>query len=172
VLCTDDKRVAAKSVGFRQIQIALIIEKMVRRKFNPKRRIRPLPAEENLLEALAAKVRYGGNPEHKRNPGDFGLEPPSSPRMDSTLCDVTGIFERSRALALLRDGVRRGLISIKERDGLPQNIWAVSDQGIPLEAQLENQATATYHGYPMPPGDPLGPEVVKRWESYERRIQN
>jgi hypothetical protein len=145
---------------------------MVRWKFNPKRRIRPQPVDKALLEALAKKVRYGGNPEHKRNPGDFGLDPPSSPRTDSTLCDVTGIFERSKALLLLREGVCRGLISIQERDGLPQNIWAVSEGGIPLEAQLENQATATYHGYPMPPGDPLGPEIVKRWESYERRIQD
>ena len=39
--------------------------------------------------------------------------------------------------------------------------------GKPLEAQLENQATEAYHGYPMPPGDPLGPEIVRRWKSYE-----
>jgi hypothetical protein len=48
----------------------------------------------------AKRVRYGGNPEHKANPGDFELEPPSSPRPDKTLCDRTGIFERSKALAL------------------------------------------------------------------------
>ena len=119
------------------------------------------------MATLTKRVQYGGNPEHKMNPGDFGLEPPSSPRPDKTLCDGTGIFERNKAVTLLREGIRRGLISVQERDGLPQNIWAVTPDGIPLEAQLENQATATYHGYPMPPGDPLGQEIVKRWESYE-----
>jgi hypothetical protein len=140
---------------------------MARKSFNPKRRIRPLPIKKELLATLTKRVQYGGNPEHKMNPGDFGLEPPSSPRPDKTLCDGTGIFERNKAVTLLREGIRRGLISVQERDGLPQNIWAVTPDGIPLEAQLENQATATYHGYPMPPGDPLGQEIVKRWESYE-----
>jgi hypothetical protein len=140
---------------------------MARKSFNPKRRIRPLPIVKEFLTTLAKRVHYGGNPEHKMNPGDFGLEPPSSPRPDKTLCDGTGIFERSKAVALLREGIRRGLISVQERDGLPQNVWAVTADGIPLEAQLENQATATYHGYPMPPSDPLGPEIVKRWKSHE-----
>ena len=138
---------------------------MTRKSFNPKRRIRPLPIKKELLAALTKRVQYGGNPEHKMNPGEFGLEPPSSPRPDKTLCDGTGIFERNKAVTLLREGIRRGLISVQERDGLPQNIWAVTPDGIPLEAQLENQATATYHGYPMPPGDPLGREVVRRWKS-------
>jgi hypothetical protein len=137
---------------------------MVRRKFNTKRRIRPWPIDERVLKGLAKRVRYGGNPEHKRNAGDFGLDPPTSPRADKTLCDGTGIL-RDTAIALLREGIRRGLISIQERDGLPQNIWAVSQGGIALEAQLENQATATYHGYPMTAGDPLAAEVLRRWES-------
>lgn len=145
---------------------------MARKDFNPKRRIRPLPIKTELLKALEKRVRYGGNPEHKMNPGDFGLEPPSSPRPDKTLCDGTGIFEREKAVALLREGVRRGLISVQERDGLPQNIWAVTADGIPLEAQLENQASATYHGYPMPINDPLGSEIVRRWKLYEQRIQD
>ncbi|MFP5231156.1 MAG: hypothetical protein ACLGQX_00870 [Acidobacteriota bacterium] len=126
-----------------------------------------MPIDRELLAALIERVRYGGNPEHKMNPGDFGLDPPSSPRPDKTLCDGTGIFERSKAVELLREGIRRGLISVQERDGLPQNVWAVTPDGIPLEAQLENQAEATYHGYPMPPGDPLSREVLRRWKTYE-----
>ena len=115
---------------------------MVRKRFNSKRHIRPLPIKKEFLAALIKRVQYGGNPEHKINPGDFGLEPPSSPRPDKTLCDGAGIFERDKAVTLLREGIRRGLISVQERDGLPQNIWAVTPDGIPLEAQLENQATA------------------------------
>lgn len=37
--------------------------------------------------------------------------------------------------------------------------------GIPLEAQLENEAAETYHGYPMPVGDPLGREILRLWKS-------
>jgi len=141
---------------------------MARKTFNPKRRVRKMPIEQELLEVLLKRVHYGGNSEHKSNPGDFGLEPPSSPRADKTLCDGTGILEWSKAVALLREGIRRGLISVQERNGLPQNIWAVTDVGIPLEAQLENQDTGTYHGYPMPVADPLGAEVIRLWNEYER----
>ena len=46
--------------------------------FNPKRRLLQPSAEDvERLCVLAEKVVYGGNPEHKRNPGDFGLTPPS-----------------------------------------------------------------------------------------------
>ena len=51
---------------------------------------------------LATKITYGGNPEHKRNPGDFGLQPPSQPRQGKTLCDEAEIFTRRDAQSLLR----------------------------------------------------------------------
>ena len=51
------------------------------------------------------RVKYGGNPEHKRNPGDFGLTPPSQPRADKTLCDEVAVFKRTTALRLLRKGI-------------------------------------------------------------------
>jgi hypothetical protein len=133
-----------------------------RRKFNTKRRIRITTGEATLVQ-LADGVRYAGNPAHKRNPGDFGLSPPSSPRADKTLCDGARIFEKGVAEELLREGVRRGLISVQERAGFPQNVWAVSDNGTPLEAQLDNQEKATYHGYPMQEADPLKSEVIRRW---------
>jgi hypothetical protein len=135
-----------------------------RRKFNTKRRIRTVTDTAALIP-LSARVVYVGNPAHKINPGDFGLAPPSSPRPDKTLCDGVKIFERAKAQALLSDGVRRGLISVQERAGVPQNIWAVSDDGTPLEAQLDNQEQATYHGYPMPEADPLRKEILRRWNN-------
>lgn len=131
-------------------------------KFNPKRRLALTPDLEQLKK-LAATVRYGGNSEHKRNPGDFGLTPPAGPRPGKTLCDAAGIFERAQALELLRQGVRRGLIS--DRGGeFPQNIWAVSAEGIPLEAQLEGNGV--YHGYPMPEKDPFRESVIARWNAF------
>ena len=50
-------------------------EAIMRRKFNPNRRIRD-NVDSEMRERLNQRVVYGGNPEHKRNPGDFGLSPP------------------------------------------------------------------------------------------------
>jgi len=41
---------------------------------------------------------------------------------------------------------------------------AVADNGVPLEAMLENAETGAYHGYPMLPIDPLVEDVRTRWE--------
>ena len=135
---------------------------------NPKRRLQAPEislSEMESLADLASRASYGGNPEHKRNPGDFGLTPPSSPREGKTLCDDAEIFKRAEARALLKEGLRRGLVSVQKRNGWPQNVWAVSENGTALEAQLENAATGQYHGYPMLYDDPLRLEVIARWKS-------
>jgi hypothetical protein len=125
---------------------------------------RKISSQVSDANALARKVSYGGNPEHKRNPGDFGLTPPAAHcRADKSLCDGTSIVTRAAALKLLRAGIRRGLISAQRRNGWPQNIWAVTDEGVPLEAMLENAEQGAYHGYPMLPDDPFGQEILKRW---------
>ena len=134
---------------------------------NPKRKMREKPgseAERNALNELASKVSYTRNPAHKRNPGDFGLNPPSQPREGKTLCDGAGIVTRGVAEALLRRGVRLGLVSVQVRKGWPQNVWAVHDRNIPVEAMLENPETGTYHGYPLQRADPFCGEVLERWE--------
>jgi hypothetical protein len=75
--------------------------------FNTKRRIKEL-AEGDLqhYSDLAEQIRYGGNPEHKMNPGDFGLTPPSGLRPGKSLCDTIGIFSRQGALNYLKSGLR------------------------------------------------------------------
>lgn len=133
-----------------------------RTRFNYKRKIASI-ADTEALNRLAGEVRYGGNPEHKRNPGDFGLTPPAAPRADKTLCDGAGIFRRGEALELLREGIRCGLVSFWDGRGYPSNVWSVSAEGIPLEAQLENSANGTYHGYPMPVEDVFREKVIARW---------
>ncbi len=137
---------------------------MPRQSFNPKRRFDSAPAESDLA-GLRKVVRYGGNPEHKRNPGDFGLQPPARHGGDNSLCDAAGITSQAEATRLLLEGVRRGLISEQRRGDrrYPQNVWAVSKDGVPLEAQLENAEGGVYHGYPMPQADPLRDEVLRRW---------
>lgn len=134
-----------------------------RQRFNRKREIADPPPPAAERTALAERVFYAGNPEHKRNPGDFGLIPPSAPRADKTLCDAANIFSRSAALAALREGVRRGLVSRALRGSFPQNIWSITPDGIPLEAQLENREAGTYHGYPMPENDDFREAVLGAW---------
>ncbi len=135
-----------------------------RRTFNPKRKLYPAEGLHLRQLALAPKIermRYSGNPEHKRNPGDFGLHPPGSPRAGKTLCDVVGIYSRAEATALLREGLSRGTFSAQEREGWPQNVWAVTLSGDALEAQLEGNGI--YHGYPMADADPFQKKVLERW---------
>ncbi len=133
-------------------------------KFNSKRRIKKLEQDDlRRCSELADNVRYGGNPEHKKNPGDFGLTPPSDPRPGKSLCDAVGIFSRQVALMHLQSGLRKGLISDRFNGKWPQNIWSVTEDGCPLEAQLENRQTGTYHGYPIPLSDPWGIEIVRQW---------
>jgi hypothetical protein len=135
-------------------------------RFNPKRRI-CTTVDPDDLKKIAGSIRYGGNPEHKRDQGDFNLVPPSQPRPDSTLCDVVKIFSRHEAERLLRAGVERGLISVQKRNGYPQNIWSVTGDGYPLEAQLENAIKGIYHGYPMPENDAFRDKVLDLWNKHE-----
>ena len=135
-------------------------------KFNNKRRIKGIePDQAEELASLAATVKYGGNPEHKRNPGDFGLTPPSAPRSGKSLCDAVQIFSKSTALDLLQQGIRKGLVSDRFEGKWPKNIWSVTPDGTPLEAQLENPDTGSYHGYPMPQSDPFAAEVIAKWSN-------
>lgn len=103
---------------------------MKKRKVNPKRRLRADPRGQvellGVLSALSQRARYGGNPDHKRSPGDFGLTPPSNPRTSKSLCDDAGITTRAEAERLLRRGIELGLVSEQERGGWPQNVWAVA----------------------------------------------
>lgn len=107
--------------------------------YNPKRRIAPpdfLPEDER--NDLSRRVMYGGNPEHKRSPGDYKLTPPAQPRPGKTLCDGDRQILKREALDLLRKGLRKGMFCPFERGGWPQNIWSMSKAGEMFEAQLEN----------------------------------
>lgn len=64
---------------------------------------------------------------------------------------------------LLTAGCAKGLISQQQRGKFPQDIWAVTEDGVPLEAQLENSEQGVYHGCPMPDSDPFGEIVLDYW---------
>jgi hypothetical protein len=138
-----------------------------RRSYNPKRALVVKKPEQAELTALAVRVQYSGNPEHKSNPGDFALTPPSAPRPDKTLCDRAGIRSRDDALSALRLGVQKGLVSNQVRGAFPQNIWSVTSDGTPFEAQLDNQEAGTYHGYPMTGADPFCEVILRAWSDNE-----
>jgi hypothetical protein len=93
------------------------------------------------------------------------FSPPFGPRRGKTLCDGAKIDRHAVALRLLREGIRRGLVSEQSRHGFPQNVWAVTDDGIVLEAQSENRVTGTYHGYPMQKANPFREKVLERWKA-------
>jgi hypothetical protein len=132
--------------------------------FNPKRKLRAWegqPADKAYGTALAAKLRYTGSPAHKRNPGDFNLSPPSAPRQNATLCDDAGIFKRVEAKNLLKAGAKKGLVDARSEGDYPLLIWAVREDGVVFEAELENSGRGEYHGYPMPLSDPLRSVILK-----------
>lgn len=136
---------------------------MRKRKFNSNRKLRNLcDIDEQCLETYAQKLCYTGNPCHKRNPGDYGLQPPAAPRPDKTLCDSTGIYRRADAEQLLREGLKRRLISAEDRHGMPSIIWAMTDTGIPVEARLDS-SNGSYHGYPLQQNDPIARVIEDLW---------
>jgi hypothetical protein len=138
----------------------------VRQTHNPKKRLRKAPTtelERKSLDELSARVTYGGNPDHKRDPGDYGLQPPSRPRLGKSLCDTIGKLRKAHAQKLLQDGVKRGCVSVQEENGWPRVVWAVHESRAVLEARLDNAVQGTYHGYPLESDDPFAGVVLKYW---------
>ena len=111
---------------------------------------------------LAGRADYGGNPEHKRLAGDFGLTWPVNPRPAKTLCDAAGPMAKADAERLLRAGFTKGMFSEQRRGEWPKNVWAV-DEDQAFEAQLENSEQGVYHGYPMPIDDDFRITILREW---------
>lgn len=133
-------------------------------------RLAPPPSvcRKAALAELSKQARYSGNPVHKKNPGDFNLVPPSAPRANKSLCDASGIFKRVEAVSLLREGIRRGTVSVQEEEGgWPRVVWAVTEAGIILEARSDRSPPGSYHGYPLLPGNPVEKVVTRRWKEVE-----
>ncbi|NQW46767.1 MAG: hypothetical protein HQ464_03250 [Planctomycetes bacterium] len=128
------------------------------------------PEEASEIAKRASKVRYGGNPKHKRNPGDFGLFPPAThsggdpERGADALCDLVKVFRRSEARALLEKAFREGFVDGRFDGDWPKTVWLVTKDGHVFEAKLENRQLGTYHGYPLPRTDPMRDDVLKEFE--------
>ncbi len=137
------------------------------RKYNSKRNILSTPNYlllKDNLEKRSLTLRYDGKPEHKLNPGDFGLTPPACGRLDKSLCDLVKIFTHKEALKLLRKGFSKGMVDTREHRGWPRHIWVVMDDNTVLEAKPSMPGEGIYHGYPLPKDDPLVDEVLAKWK--------
>lgn len=136
---------------------------------NAKRKISP--DTELGKKILEKKPLYVGNAAHKRNPGDFNLNPPCCPNSAKNLCDDADIFTREIAQKLLEEGLLRGLVGQQLDNGWPRTIWAVSDKQVPLEARLDQRERGTYHGFPMSGSDPFWNDIIMIWNAdNERRL--
>lgn len=107
---------------------------------------------------------YEGSPYHKRNPGNFGLDPPAAPRPDATLCDEAGVTCREVAAALFHEAIRHGIVSEATATGhYPKQLWVVDAGGQVFESMYGGSRLGCYHGYPIRRSDPLSDEIRKRW---------
>lgn len=94
------------------------------------RAIRDVPLTDPQRDFLRDHARYEGSPLHKKEPHNFDLTPPTSPRPDKTLCDEAGIFEKQIAFELFARAIDVGLVSAKDKvAGYPAQMWVVDDDG-------------------------------------------
>lgn len=132
------------------------------------RTMRATRLTEEEKTSLRAGASYEGSPFHKRSPGDFGLTPPSAPRLDKTLCDEARIFLRAPAGDLFARAIEGGLVSESEgAPGFPKQLWVVADDGQVFEAIYGGSRTGAYHGYPIRRSDPFFDEVTTAWEQHD-----
>jgi hypothetical protein len=124
------------------------------------------PYTQEELCAFIEHIKYEGDPRHKKARGDFILQAGVKPHPKKTLCDISCIFRAKSALALLKEGIRQGLVSppdLREYEyRWPKCIWAMKD-GIVLEAR--HTGNGIYHGYPELSSNALCEIIQSRWNN-------
>lgn len=130
---------------------------------NPKRRIAPADRLDSAArEALAARLTYTGSSHHKTKPGDYGFQPPVSPRPWKSICDGLRIILLDEARELLRQGILLGMFSDFPQDGVPKYVWSVDVDGEAYEAKISS-GTYSYHGYRLEDDDAMRNVVLEEW---------
>lgn len=135
---------------------------------DPRRLSQRLPTV-NVRSALAARVRFGSHPKHKKNPAAYRLPPYRGPDEDATYCDEHANFRPAQmrsAVALLRRGIAAGLFGKSTNQGMPTLLWTVDDNGWIYEARITNPGNAEYHGYPVLPNEAIARKVLTRYADY------
>ena len=133
---------------------------------NPKRRIiQRREIDRTILNRLLDEARYVGSAHHKRAAADYGFHPAANPRPNKSLCDGTGqVVKLGTAMALFREGVKRGMISSAGEGTFPKYVWAVDPEGRAYEAKLE-RGSGTYHGYELGEDDDrMRQLVIAEWK--------
>lgn len=116
------------------------------------------------LRRMEKTARYCPSPYHKTRPLSGHWLAAPTPRPDKTICDGPSAGSHRNAIELLMAGFRRGMVSRQVRRGWPRNVWAVDEDGVVYEAQLSNEETGEYHGYPMKQGDGFAAFIAAEWE--------
>ncbi len=136
-----------------------------RKKYEETRRsIRAAPWTDEQRAFLRDRARYEGSPLHKKEPHNFDLTPPTSPRLDKTLCDEAGIFDRQVAFDLFSRAIEVGLVSEKDKvPGFPAQMWVVDDAGRVFEIIYGGSQEGYYHGYPIRRSNLLFDKILTAW---------
>lgn len=114
----------------------------------PDRRIAPVGAvSPDELQRIEQTASYGGSAYHKLHPGDYKLDPPFSPRLSKSVCDDRRIVLKAEAAALLKAGIRKGMVSRPNPGQLPKYVWSVDADGEVYEAKTAPDRGDPYHGY-------------------------
>jgi len=133
-----------------------------------RRKVRATRLSDDEKAHLRRNAGYEGSPYHKRNPGDFGLVPPSVPRPDKTLCDEAGVRSKQEALRLFALAVEQGLVSEATTHGdYPKELWVVDEHGRVFEGMYGGSRDGRYHGYPIRRSDPLHQRIRELIETRE-----
>ena len=113
---------------------------------------------------LRVNARYEGSPLHKKEPHNFDLTPPTSPRLDKTLCDEAGIVEKRGAFELFARAIDVGLVSVKDKvAGYPAQMWVVDADGRVFEMIYGGSREGRYHGYPIRRTNLLFNQILTAW---------
>ncbi len=112
------------------------------------------PTGQELVATLAARASYDHSCYHRHNTTGW--------RPDKSKCPPE--VDAERAEALLMEGIGRSMFSAEWRGDLPQNVWAVDEDGLLYEAQLTNREQGQYHGYPVATGDRFAEYLRAQWE--------
>lgn len=110
---------------------------------------------------ISGEAIYSGNPVHKVKPGNFGLHPACYPDSGHMKCDMDGHVESLEvSIDLLKKGLEKGFVDVREKDGWPAHVWAVRNN-IVFEAKYSRHKI--YHGYPAQQNDPLAKMIRRLW---------
>ena len=130
----------------------------------PDRRFVPERTYDNTrLAAIKASARYTGSGHHKLRPGDYGFDPPVSPRPSKSVCDDLRPVLRDEATMRFGAGIDLCMIGVVGPDNLPKYVWTVDGDGEVYEAKASGSDPGAYHGYRLNENDAMRKIVSKEW---------